>query len=94
MREQKSQRHRGFHGHARFAHGEGLIHCGEMLSFILSQISRSNYLRKGILLTKDLTDEILESRASKSSIEGLFVKSVTVHAFVSLFLCNFHFMMP
>ena len=40
---------------------------------------------------KDLTGKILESRASKSSTKGLFVKSTTVHVFVSLFLCNFHF---
>ena len=92
MREQKSQRHRDFQGHARFAHGEGLIHCREMLSFILPQISRSNYLRKGILLPKDLTGKILESRASKSSTKSLFVKSITVYAFVSLFLCDFHLM--
>ena len=93
MREQKSQRHRDFQFHARFVHGEGLIHCRERLSFILPQTSRSSYLRK-VLLTKDLTGKILESRASKSSTKGLFVMSITVHAFVSLFLCNFHFMMP
>ena len=77
---------------ARFAHGEGLIHCREMLSFALPQTSRSNYLRKGVRLTKDLTGKILENSASKSSTKGPFVKSITVHAFVSLFLCNFHFM--
>ena len=93
MRNQKSQGHRDLQGHARFALlGEGLIHCREMLSFVLPQTSRSNYFRKGIRLTKDLTGKILESRASKSSTKGLFVKSITVHVFVSLFSYNFHFM--
>ena len=49
-------------------------------------------LTKGNPLTKDLTGKILESRASKSSTKGLFVKSIAVHTFVSLFLCNFYFM--
>ena len=86
MRDQKSQRHNDFQFHARFVHGEGLIHCREMLSFVIPQTSTSNNLRKGIPLTKDLIGKILESRASKSSTKDLFVKSITVHAFVSLFL--------
>ena len=91
MREQKSQRHRDFHGHARLAHGEGLIHCREMLSLILPQTSRSNYLRKGILLTKDLTGKILESRASNSSTKGIFCQVNYCTCFCIIVLIQFSF---
>ena len=43
------------------------------------------------LLTKDLSGKILERRASKSSANGLSVKPVTVHAFLSSFFLSFQF---